>query len=144
MSKADLIAKEISETLPTFLRHMFPYVFEPIHLPPSQILALVSIEERGSCTLGQLKKEMHVTAPTITGIIDRLERDGYVKRISDLKDRRVTNVILTKKGKGIIKQFRTKIMKRWQYILTKMPIEVGDTVLQTLKRMTKGFKDGSL
>jgi len=94
MSKADLIAKEISETLPTFLRHMFPYVFEPIHLPPSQILALVSIEERGSCTLGQLKKEMHVTAPTITGIIDRLERDGYVKRISDLKDRRVTNVIL--------------------------------------------------
>ena len=57
---------------------------------------------------------------------------------------RVTNVVLTQKGKGVVQQFRNKIEKRWGYLLTKMPVEVGETVLNALKRMTKGFSDGSL
>jgi len=144
MNRADDIAKGISKLLPTFLRHMYPYVFQPIDVPPSQVIAMVSIQERGGCSLSELRKEMHVSAPTITGIIDRLERDGYVKRLADQSDRRVTNVMLTKKGKGIVQQFRNNIRKRWQYILMKMPLEVGESVLNSMGRLTKGFRDGTM
>ncbi len=139
-----IIAKEISELLPTFLRHMYPYVFAPIGVPPSQVLALVSLQERGGCTLTELKKEMHVSAPTVTGIMDRLERDGYVKRSTDKKDRRVKNAVLTKKGKEIVNQFRRNIRKRWQYILTKMPLEMAQTQVNIMRNITKGFKDGTI
>ena len=101
MNRKQEIAKEISQTLPTFLRHMFPYVFQPIKLPPSQVIALVSIQERRDCTLTELRKEMHVSAPTITGIVSRLERDGYVKRLPDDKDRRIVHVVLTPKGVSV-------------------------------------------
>lgn len=144
MGSKDEIAKEISMILPTFLRHMYPYVFQPIPVPPSQVLAMVSIQERGGCTLTELREEMHVSAPTITGIIDRLQRDGYVKRSIDEKDRRVKNVVLTKKGTGIINQFRRNIMKRWQYILSKMPLEMARTQVNIMRKVTKGFTDGSL
>jgi len=143
-NKTSHIAKEIAQVLPTFLRHMYPYVFQPIHVPPSQVLALVSIQERGGCTLTQLRKEMHVSAPTITGIIDRLERDGYVKRSTDPHDRRVKNVVLTKKGRNIVSQFRHNIMKRWQYVLTKMPVEMAKTQIKIMRKMTKGFQDGTI
>lgn len=142
--KSTKIAKEMSEIIPVFLRYMFPYVFGAIDVPPSQVMAMVSIQESGACSLGALKDEMHVSAPTITGIVDRLERDGYVKRIPDENDRRVTNVILTKKGEGIVFQLRENIRKRWEHILSNMPDEVGGTVIETVKKITKGFKDGTI
>jgi MarR family transcriptional regulator, organic hydroperoxide resistance regulator len=144
VGQKDQIAKEISELLPTFIRHMYPYVFAPIHVPPSQVLAMVSIQERGGCTLTELRKEMHVSAPTITGIIDRLERDGYVKRSTDKTDRRIKNVILTKKGLRIIDQFRRNIMKRWQHILSKMPLEMAQTQVNIMHKITRGFIDGAI
>ena len=42
---------------------------------------------------------------TLTGIIDRLERDGYVKRISSPDDKRVT--LISRTGKDEI--FKSKI-----------------------------------
>lgn len=144
MKRKDQIATEISHIVPTFLRHMFPYVFNPIDVPPSQVIAMVAIEEKGGCTLTELRREMHVSAPTITGIIDRLVRDNFVKRSVDLSDRRVKNVVLTDKGKKLTKKFRENIRKRWSYILSKMPIETGETVVKTMTKITKGFKDGSI
>lgn len=144
MPSKDTIAKTISELLPTFIRHMYPYVFEPIPVPPSQVLALVSIQERGGCTLTELKKEMHVSAPTITGLIDRLERDGYVKRRNDVNDRRVTNVVLTARGVRLVDQFRGNIRKRWQYILSKTPPEMAEALVNIMRKITKGFKDGTI
>lgn len=144
MPSKDTIAKTISELLPTFIRHMYPYVFEPIPVPPSQVLALVSIQERGGCTLTELKKEMHVSAPTITGLIDRLERDGYVKRRNDINDRRVTNVALTARGVRLVDQFRGNIRKRWQYILSKTPLEMAEALVNIMRKITKGFKDGTI
>lgn len=144
MPSKDTIAKTISELLPTFIRHMYPYVFQPIPVPPSQVLALVSIQERGGCTLTELKKEMHVSAPTITGLIDRLERDGYVKRRNDVNDRRVTNVVLTARGVRLVDQFRGNIRKRWQYILSKTPLEMAEVLVNIMRKITKGFKDGTI
>ena len=39
--------------------------------------------------------------PTITGLIDRLEKSGYVKRSDHPNDRRVYLVHITEKGKKV-------------------------------------------
>ena len=142
MKNTAQIAKEISQILPTFLRHMYPYVFQPIPVPPSQVLALVTIEEKGTCSLGKLGKEMHVSAPTISGIVDRLEKGGYIKRLADKKDRRVTHIILTHKGKKVVQHFRENIMTRWQYILKNLPAEMQEGPLFMLRQITQRFIDG--
>ena len=138
------LAKEISELLPIFLRNMYPFVFNPMPVPPSQVLAICSIDEAGGCTLTELKKMMHVSAPTITGIVDRLERDGYITRHISKEDRRVKIVKLTQKGQNLIKKFRANVKKRWEYILSKMPEQMGATQVQIMRRITSGFKDGSI
>ena len=140
----ELIAGEMSHLLPTMMRHMFPYVFQPISLPPSQVIALVSIHERGGCRLSDLCREMHVSAPTVTGIIQRLERDKYVKRIADKLDHRVTNISLTKKGESVVKEFRRNIESRWGYVLSKLPPATQENLIQVLRNITKGFTDGTI
>ena len=144
MDEKEKIASHISQIVPIFIRHMYPYVFEPMQVPPSQVLALVAIEEYGGCTLTQLRKEMHVSAPTISGITERLVRDGYITRSVDLNDRRIKNVVLTKKGKKCLEKFRTHIKNRWKQILNKIPMETAQGVMSVLGQITKGLKDGSI
>src|SRR3954451_4721682 len=49
----------------------------------------------------ELGRECDMLASTATGVIDRLERDGYVRRERDLDDRRVVWVQLTDKGEAL-------------------------------------------
>jgi DNA-binding MarR family transcriptional regulator len=134
----------MSELMPVFLRHMYPYVFETMELPPAQVLAIITIDEKKICSLGDLAKELHVAAPTVTGIVDRLQRDGYLTRIPDEVDRRVTNIQLTKKGKKIAHKFRGNIKKRWEYILAKLPPEIQEGPVNLIRRLTQGFTDGTI
>lgn len=48
-------------------------------------------------TIGEISKAMDLSYSTVSGIIDRLERDGLVERYRDGGDRRVVWVRLTQK-----------------------------------------------
>lgn len=56
----------------------------------------------GPRTLGQLAKAEQVRPPTMTRLIAALEEDGYVKRITDATDGRVTIISATKKGEALM------------------------------------------
>ncbi|MBL9214943.1 MAG: MarR family transcriptional regulator [Opitutaceae bacterium] len=63
-----------------------------------------------SCALGprtpaELADAAGVTRATMTGLIDTLERDGFVKREPDPVDRRMMSVRLTAKGEKFLAQF---------------------------------------
>lgn len=55
----------------------------------------------------KLVEKTSLDKATLTGIIDRLERDGFVKRIQSSEDKRVT--LISRTGKDEI--FKTKIPK---------------------------------
>jgi DNA-binding MarR family transcriptional regulator len=47
---------------------------------------------------------MQVTTAAMTGLVDRLVRDGYLTRVYDPQDRRVIKIKLTLRGNGLIKK----------------------------------------
>ena len=55
--------------------------------------------------LSELAERLLVSGGNVTGIIDRLERDGYVCRARDETDRRVVRALLTEKGCEIYNAF---------------------------------------
>jgi len=69
------------------------------------------------CTLSMLSKKLDVSPPTISGLINRLVKRGYVERCQDKQDGRVVNVSLTKSGNILIKCFRKNILEKWKLIL---------------------------
>jgi len=50
--------------------------------------ALDLLEQRGQMSAGELARESGLTTGAITGVVDRLERAGYARRVADPSDRR--------------------------------------------------------
>ncbi len=46
------------------------------------------LRQTGSITAGELAEQVSLTTGAITGVLDRLEKAGLVRRVPDLKDRR--------------------------------------------------------
>ncbi len=59
----------------------------------------------GPRTPAELADAAGVTRATMTGLIDTLERDGYVKREPDPVDRRQMSVLLTPRGEKFLMEF---------------------------------------
>ena len=51
-----------------------------------EVLAWLSRE--GELAQSDLAERMRIEAPTLVGVLDRMERDGWIRRDSDKKDRR--------------------------------------------------------
>ena len=73
----------------------------------SQLKAMAAFHEDRQYSMGELCKIANVKMPSMTEVVDRLEKEGFVERVRDTNDRRVVNVQLTDDGKkahdGILK-----------------------------------------
>jgi DNA-binding MarR family transcriptional regulator len=69
-----------------------------------QCLILEFIHREGELKMTDLANSMGVTTAAMTGIIDRLVRDGYIARNFDPQDRRVIKVKLTTKANTLVKR----------------------------------------
>lgn len=57
-------------------------------LHPTDYEALDVLDWSGPMPAGELARRIGITSGAVTGVVDRLERDGWVRRISDPTDRR--------------------------------------------------------
>ena len=67
----------------------------------SQWIAMYYINREGNLTQKLLADLMGAKEPTITGILDRLEREGLILRQGDVNDKRKKILVLTDKGRLI-------------------------------------------
>lgn len=69
-----------------------------------QFTALQALINNGDMTIGELSQQMDLACSTITDLIDRMEKNGLVKREKDQKDKRVVRVVVLSKGHDILQK----------------------------------------
>src|SRR6266705_4054664 len=79
------------------VEHNKPYVVTP---PQWGVLSL--LDEMDGLTIGTISQRRAIDAPTVTGIVKRIEQTGLVERRHDRTDRRVVKVYLTDEGRDIM------------------------------------------
>jgi DNA-binding MarR family transcriptional regulator len=75
-----------------------------------QLAALRGIED-GATSPGELARLWQVTPAVITGIVDRLERRGLVRREVDPQDRRRLRLALTESGRAASEEIQTALVE---------------------------------
>ena len=75
-----------------------------IEVTPIQVMLLFFLQQNDGLSLTQISQGLMLENPTVTGLIDRLEKSGHVKRSDHPNDRRVYLVHLTEKGKKVAKK----------------------------------------
>jgi MarR family 2-MHQ and catechol resistance regulon transcriptional repressor len=76
----------------------------------SQYSVLLALSRKGPMQMSRLGEHMLVAPANVTGLVDRMEKKGYVRRRKDEKDRRLYVIEATEKGsrifRGISSRFR--------------------------------------
>ncbi|MCR5475030.1 MAG: MarR family transcriptional regulator [Lachnospiraceae bacterium] len=74
-----------------------PYL-KPLGLTYTQYIVFMVLWEKESVNVGQLGETLCLDAGTLTPLLKRLEKEGYVTRKRSEEDERVTIVSITSKG----------------------------------------------
>jgi DNA-binding MarR family transcriptional regulator len=104
-----------------------------LDLTPAQLHILLWLGNDGALTMGDLARRVAVTEKTITGVVDRLERDALVRRERDPADRRVVHVRLARRGVELYRRIDEGIAAKLAGLLALL--DVGDR--QHLVRMVE-------
>lgn len=85
----------------------------------------------------ELADLIFVEAPTLVPILDRMEKDGFVKRATDPEDRRTNRVYLTPKSKKLVSVITDCILDFRKTITKDIPekdLEIARLVLKQLSQ----------
>ncbi len=106
-----------------------------ISFPQFFLLTYLSSEEY--LTMSDIAKKMGHSTAAATGLVDRLEKLGYVERVHAAEDRRKIMVRITSKGVELVSKLRAEIATDLAGILAGMDEDQAETVEHT-KRAIHG------
>ena len=89
----------------------------------------------GECTLSELTKELHISVPTITKLVQELEERNLLVKQADEKDKRVINLTLTEEGKEFVELRVTHFHGEWASRLPDLDDAVVDEFVHAITRM---------
>ncbi len=96
--------KHICFNLGRVMRRVYDYYekrLSPFGLTPPQYFVFNALWMGDGITIGELGDRVSLDSSTLTGIIDRMEKSGYVERKPNPDDRRSALVFLTEKAKEL-------------------------------------------
>ena len=80
-----------------------------LNLTAAEINALANLAGRGALSVRELSAETGTRATTLTGVLDRLESRGYLRRELDPTDRRSFRLPLTDAGLAVAERVRAAV-----------------------------------
>jgi DNA-binding MarR family transcriptional regulator len=101
----------------------------------TQLRVMYEIRKRCEPSTGALAEELHVRPATLTGLADRLERNGFVRRWTDAADRRVVRIGLTDEGNAVLDEVFAAAVD----YLTPILKGLGPETLEDFTRVLESF-----
>lgn len=104
-------------------------------LVPSHGDILVCLYKNNKMTMKDIANCIHRTKPTVTVLVDKLEKLGYLKRVASDKDSRSTYVILTQKGedfKATFDQISNNLNKMLNKNLSENEVKLLEELLKKM------------
>jgi DNA-binding MarR family transcriptional regulator len=128
---------ELSFRIGALYRRRMEEDLDRFNLTAPQFVALRcihSVQQGGKpLTLSDLAAAAHQHAPTMTGIVDRLEERGLVRRERSTLDRRSQHVTLTPAGEEILKEYQRIKREQVKLFLESLAVEERQVLLRLLR-----------
>ena len=135
------VSLAVARLMPNIIRGVQLDFFLRGGVTQTQFLVLTAVLSYQRCSMGTLARNLHVSMPTVSGIVDRLVRSGHLRRSPDPSDRRQVIVEITPKGRVFIRAFQGVIRRRWQEVLhTLEPAELAafhDVIMKLTEQLQR-------
>lgn len=97
--------------------------------------ALASLHARKTLSMSELADLASIDRSTLTRTADRMQEAGWMKRVSDADDMRVTRLALTRAGEGLFERVWPAVERLNAVAAAGLPGPAMDMLRWTLERM---------
>lgn len=102
---------------------------------PTEFAVLELLYHKGDQPIQHIGKKILLASSSITYVVDKLEKKGYVERRACPKDRRVTYAVITDKGTAFIEEAFPQHEKTIETIFEHLSKEELTTTIELLKKI---------
>jgi|SRR6185503_1664920 DNA-binding MarR family transcriptional regulator len=120
--------------------------FSRFGLTDVQFNILMILKEHGSVGMSQqeLSEHLIVTKSNVVGLIDRLERSGYVLRMSHPSDRRFNQIVLTPKGGKLQSKVEKLYFAEVDKMMNELTASQKSAVIQAMEKIRQYIGNNGL
>jgi len=133
-----LFSSEIMGIMPHLIKGMFRRQVDALGkgiITIPQYLSLNIIGENSSIKMKDIASKLEISLPSSTGLISRLVKMGFVKRGYDENDRRMVYIVLTPKGRKILKEVKEQRRKAIEQVFGRLTEKERRSYLDILHKI---------
>ena len=108
----------------------------------SQAFMLKFIHEKqinGKVYAKNIENEFDMRRPTVTGILQLMEQNNFIKRRAEGKDARLKEIVITSKGMEIVKKIDLNVEQIEKDLVKGVPKEEMKTFLSIIGKLSKNL-----
>jgi len=109
-------------------------------LKPAYLGVLMTLSQEDNLKMIDLGRKINLEPSSMTGLLDRMERDDLVKRIIDPNDRRVQRIILTPYAISILPDIVEIVFKLLDTVFEGIPKKDVETTKSVLRKVLSNLK----
>jgi len=115
--------------------------FQKNGVNPTEFAVLELLYHKGRQPLQQIGNKILLASGSITYVIDKLEKRGYLARISCPDDRRVTYAEITETGNAFMDDLFPQHEQHLHELLDSLTVDEKETVIELVKKLGLSIKD---
>ena len=109
MSEKDKFTRHFREAQSNFSR-FYSVILTKAGLSLTQYALLNQLTTSGIIPMTEASKQLRITKPAVTNLVDRLEKNKYLKRLPHSKDRRITLLEIQPKGATLVRKVQSQVL----------------------------------
>lgn len=136
--------REFSRSLPMMLYRAldavmpgFRAIFNEFGLTEQQWRVLRVLSEQPEVALNALAELTLIPAPSLVGVVDRLEANGLITRRRSERDRRVVYVVATQAGRDLEQRIMPRVRAAYAELMQSMEPREWIRLLELLEKLTE-------
>ena len=108
----------------------------------TDVIQYVSIAERHGIEVNQvdIEREYHLSNPTVTGILKRLEAKGFIEKRESKKDHRYKWICMTEKARAVHEKSWPTKARIEEHLMEGIPEETRKIAIAAMEKMLENMK----
>lgn len=119
------------------IKHRIGEHFKEMHLTGPQGMLIGTLSRHGEMKVSELSEKLGLSNSTVSGILDRLENQGFVERTRSKEDRRVVYIKVTEECRKHSQKHFEEINKVIEQMMDKATPEELDIILEGMNTLEK-------
>ena len=112
MKDLDQFVNHFRKLQPRFSRlYARMLIYAGITQPQYALLLELMQQMSKPISMTAISQRLYISKPAVTNLVDRLEKNKFLKRLSDPGDRRISLLEIQPKGKKIVREIQGRILK---------------------------------